>query len=78
LKKQIDKTNPCFVNYSRDAALGMALLYPVTFDFFHQCGAVQLEQLGGLIFNPFGLFQRLKNQGFLKLGDCAVQTNAII
>jgi hypothetical protein len=69
---------PAASGQERDAPLGLALLYAVTFDFFHQSGSVQLKELGGLIFHPFGLFQRLKNQGLLKLGDCAVQTNAII
>jgi hypothetical protein len=62
----------------RQHGLRTALLDAMTFDFFHQSGSIQLQELGGLIFNPFGLFQRLDNQGFLKLGHGTVQTNAII
>ena len=34
-----------------------------------------MQQFGGLIFDPFGFFQRLQNQGLFELGDGTVQAH---
>ena len=58
--------------------LNIAGLQLMSFNFFNKGGAVQMEQFGGLIFNPFCFLKGLQYQGFFKFGYSTVQAYAFI
>ena len=72
IKKGQDSKNIQYPLFNIHFSSGIAGLQMMSFDFLNQGGSIQLQQLGSLVFYPFGFFQRLQDQRFFELGDSTV------
>ena len=55
-----------------------SLLQMVSFNLFHKCRPVKMKKLCRPVFDPFGLFERLNNEGFFKLTYSSIQAYPIL